>query len=864
MESAPGPITEVVADIAHREGGRMRLGLDAVKIQQLNEAGDQHGPGSTEKGAAAYFEGTKVYLGAVDQRVTQLEDQWKHIGADAQHFVDGLDGLRHLSPKDVDRLVGDQAIIKIIEAADYQTKVGSQNYTKEQLADLTHQAQTAWNSLTTRSKSQVCRHIRHITSGDILGTAITFAEDWTLQKTVEAGEKQDLSVVMGDVAGRLRGITGGLGVENESQTMQDIVAKQKTRLATQTKAVLDRLDKGVSDLTLGMGVLSTNVEVQQKVQEALTRLQAARESFTSNQALVGGNKPGEIPITNIRFLQGMANDADSIVKTTEEAVHETGLKGKVAGGAGEVAEARAVVGTGIVGKTVVEVATAMQIRNELGWVEADLRKRIGTSLTIDVNGLIKNIPLVGGLRQLREILRARATEQLDAVHKIMTGEHSKTIAQDIQSFCNHKEPIDARMVALRRLKDVGLDMMILGDFKRDAQTMALAQKPQSGQTEAMSQAWDQLHEACRILHEKLGAITSPELVSVDGEINQGMVDFAVDSLQHHLNALGFHAQAQKLHTPSGWNQFVMEGAKGRFGRWLREVATPLWNSRSPAKLSGVEYDADGKASVAGISGEVAKGLTALKSLTNPSESPLEAALAGIENTRGINPLIAVLATKTGNSDAGERARSFFSKKYHALKGMGAELDALKILNLTHAESVIGWEMVAAAGIAASPAISAAVGYIGKEGAALFKQLKDLGMAKYNELTQTLEALQRTAVESAKVNGPRETVNTAVESAMRDAGARDIANRIRSTQVGQFLSGTATLASSGAQWLAGGVRDLGAGAMEASRHMLAASGNRLVAAAEIAGVGATLAGASAGLNRAVEWAKRKVPGRKSRR
>lgn len=788
---SPHPAFDAAKATVAAKTPRLRQGLDQGALQKVKNQELAENP--IHNLTARYFDASNSYLNATDKRIAELEAQFDNLGVGTKAYINGLDHLRHLSPKDLDRLDGRVMAKLMLEAASAQIEQGTTAIPDATLEAKIAEAQSVWSNLTPRARAQVQRGLRDLaTDSDIWAQTEVKIGDWTLHQTLERGEKNKFKEVLDDTVNKMREVSKGFGAENYKKGVDAVIRGLGTQIQTDTANIRTHLEEGIKNLQDGIGVFSTQPDTQKKVSEHLAVLTSARDAFLEKTQSATDAQWNDEYLENVREA---VTAADTICKQTDSIVAKAGLKGKVAGIAPEVAETKHVGKATIIGESAIGLKTGVDIMNELGLLEHDLRARVGKYIDIDINPLVQKVPFFVGLRQAREVFQRRTNEQLKAVSALLSGEISDKVNANLAVFKDEQRSVEDRLTALRALKTkgTGADLGILNDFRNDVAAFAAAHEPKSGLTDEMREAWKELHQTAQSIEQSL-VQTTAQKIDVNESITEGIGTFAVESLKEHLKEAGLPSDdAKELFSGKGWREYVTKD-QGRFAGFLRStLLSPFYLNRSPHRLTGVNKTDDGFR-LGGCAKQMGKGLSVLESVAGNPGDALTVVLQNSKSVGELDPQIAYFLVRAGWGEAGERIRSLWHLAPE-MKGMGGEVSALKFLNTVKPESRAGWYAVGAASVVAgveafnaiAPAVQQAVGQAGihmdQSNLDNLQKLQPEIQRRLVESQQAVENFKGTHIEQLQVGGPQPPFNKTVEDTGRDVMQKLIDAKLAAAQSG---------------------------------------------------------------------------------
>lgn len=780
MSEAPpqAPLSNAVAQSVEAGGAKVLKGLDQAKIQNLGEFGrtaQETGEG-IEAHTAEYFASLDKFLQTTDQEIQDLDAEWAGLGDDSKAFATGLDKLRHVTAKDLDKIAGQQCAVNILEAAHLQVQQGlgdtrpeGPRVTAEDISAKTNEAQKIWAKLTPTARAQVLRGLRASSTMDGWNNVKTTIADWTTEQ-FRPGKKADFGQVMSDTAGRLRKTAEGIGTTDLDSKIGTTISTLKNQITTDQTRITQQIDTAVAHLQEGVGIFSADPQQQKLVSEHLTRLNTVKAAY--NEAINLSGATGQMNELTVGYLTDIVANADQIITVTDQVFSDAGVRGWATGIAPEVLERRAVVGTSGLGETAVKLRSALEILNKQGLVARDFSVRIGT-LDIDFNSLLAHAPLLTGLKEARAIIQARASEQLDAVYLIMSGDFAKSVKPSLDAWLSPDSTVDQQLEANRALKEAGMETFLLDQFQTDAAGMATMTEPTKGMSDKRKKAWQELHTIAGTLHKELIEVSS-EKIKANESNTAAVARFAMESLRAELADRGYADEAanvQALFDDQKWVDFVTSSTPGRLGKWLRKT-TGAFRGMSPGRTTGVRIDDDGAFQLAGISGRVASELTALQVVSQTTDRPLRAALANGKNLATIHADLARLNSRNGHADWREHLRVLISKQPE-LFGMGGTVGLIDTMNRTHAESVLLWLAGGTAAALAAPFVADGVASLNHVFAGMDQSGIDAAKMRLAEAAKWLDLLGRTSVDGAQVTGPDAGTNGDLINVMMQAGTNGL-------------------------------------------------------------------------------------------
>jgi hypothetical protein len=483
----------------------------------------------------------------------------------------------------------------------------------------------------------------------------------------------------------------------------------------------------------------------------------------------------------------MQTEGEGIIKWTEELLAKNGLKGLAAGFDIELAERRVVIKPELEG--LIEIATGFGVVRRLGILEKDLRLRLGTSWVIDLNG-IRKLPIISGLRQAREVMYARTQEQLKVVCDIATGAYGKEAQAQLEILHSDQASSAQKRDALRKLKAIGMNQKILGEFIADVRDFTILTRPEGAQTPEMQSGWDTIKKVAEELHARITTITSPRTETEEGEEVATAPDtadvignYAVNQLQEELNALNYtDTNARELFDDAKWVAWVVENTPGRFGKMLIRTVGAL-RRLSPKRLTGVEFDDQGKVKLSGLADKVGNGITALRTIAL-SPNPLEVALEYAEQTESLHADLAVFIVRTGNGETGERLRALFRGVLFGQKGATSFAN---FLSQSHAASSVGWILAGGATAVAAPHLLSALGEISQALSNQFSGWAETLGTRAQGCRDNIELYRQMIMGKAPITGPEgtESIVSSLNARVQSFGERELAKLL--TNEGRWAS-----------------------------------------------------------------------------
>ncbi len=799
------PIADLMDREVNRNNGETTKRLDSNKIAELKN----HPERKLDSAAGEYVEAIDVVLQGWEGQKTRLKESWDQAPDNAKDFAKGIWELKHLTPKDFDRVVARKAVQHIIEIGYLlQVKKGTETVSDEQISEKIAACQEIWNELSDRSRAQVMREVRSLaTENNLWEKTKAGAADWTWQQTVKRGQKEDLSAVLTDMVGKLRLSDPTMTATEQGGKYSSIVESLQHTIDADHTDNMAKLNVVITNLEGSVSLFEAQPAAQKAILEQLGKLKIAQERY---QQLVSGTRAHDGIQDNIADdvkgkiqgkIVGLLADSDRMIASLDAISKKAGWKGRLAAQTIpfiDAAEVNVVAGEAGASELAVMLASRYENAAAMGWLGEDVRVRLGTVATLDFNRMLDIIPFAGGLRHNTAELYGRADEQLDVLHKLSSGALAETAKSNLAVLKDSASTFDQKAEAVRNLKSVGMDMKILSEFAADIQRLATTDTTNNIPKE-MLEIWKQLVESAKKVHAELASIPKEAASVVSDETKRDVGVFAIDAVATHTQE-----DPSIMLNRNDYAEWFADQTTG-IGRGVRKLGANFFKSRSPAALLGVEVQADESFELSGVGQNMAVGLEALKKVSAASpENMLITALEQSQNMDSLHAAIALFMTRAGHGEAFEVARSLFTKlkgesilgiNKHLGAGVGTELAGADVMNKLQIENLVALLATAGVVIEAMPIISHGASHVAEWISVQAAGTEAMFRGMSLEAQQAIEGLKNFAIQISN-NAPSQLQNS------------DIPKRIE--EVARLAGEAQQAIETGVQYAKQGMSEVGAG------------------------------------------------------
>lgn len=801
------PIADLMNREVVRQNGETTKRLDSNKIAELRN----HKERKLDDAAGEYIEAVDVVLQGWEAQKTRLKQSWDEAPDKAKDFAKGIWEMKHITPKDFDRVIARKAVQHVIEIGYLlQVKKGTETVSDDQISEKIAACQEIWNELSDRSRAQVMREVRSLaTENNLWEKSKAGAADWTWQQTVKRGQKEDLSAVLTDMVGKLRLSDPTMTATEQGDKYSSIIESLQHSIDTDHTNNIAKLDAVITNLESSVSLFEAQPAAQKAILEQLGKLKIAQERY---QRLVSGTRAHDGIKENIvqdvagdiqGKIVGLLADSDRMIASLDAIAKKAGWKGRLAAQTIPLidsAEVNVVAGEAGVSEVAITLASRLENAAAMGWLGEDVRVRFGTVATIDFNRALDVLPFAGGLRHNTAELYGRADEQLDVLHKLSSGALAETAKSNLAILKERTSTFDQKAEAIRNLKSVGMDMKILSEFAADIQRLATTDTTNNIPKEMLS-VWKQLVESAKKVQAELASIPKEAILEVSNETKEEIGAFAIDAVATHTSE-----DPSVMLNKKGYAEWFADQTTGA-GRGVRKLGARFFESRSPAAFLGVELQEDESFELSGVGQNMAVGLEALKNVSASSpENMLKTALEQSQNMDSLHAAIALFMTRAGHGEAFEVIRSLFTSlkgesrfgifNKHLGAGIGTELAGATLMNKLQIENTVALLATAGVVIEVMPMITQGISHVAEwisiQAAGTEAMFKGMSL----EAQQAIEGLKNFAIQVSG-NVPSQLQNS------------DIPKRIE--EVAKFAGEAQQVLETGIQYAKQGAAELGAGA-----------------------------------------------------